>query len=157
MLSLPNLRVIHSCEYSEWVASGKVERREGENSCAELLAHEKGADSLTAFKATWSRGEEAASARHRPPMCAFLGYSAHLSPDGKYEREVCMDSHRGFWGNPVVTKVVENIYLVRTGEKLGTVNEPKTSVESRFASVHDRGYLLIMEGGTHLLVYMIAD
>lgn len=157
VLSIPDLRVIHSCEYSQWVTSGRVERMEGENTCAELLAHEEGADTLTGFKTTWSRGGEKAGDRPRPPGCAFLGYSVHLSPDGKYEREVCISSHRGFWGNPVVTKVMENIYLGTTGEKLGTVNEPRTSVDSRFASVNGTPYLLVMEGGTRLMVYTVTE
>jgi hypothetical protein len=52
---------------------------------------------------------------------------------------------------------VENIFSVTTGEQIGSVTEPVTSVKYTFASLGEREYLLVMEGGTHLMVYVIAD
>jgi len=57
----------------------------------------------------------------------------------------------------VITKSVENIFSAQTGEQLGSIEEPTDSVDSRFASVGGKEYLLVMEGGTRLMIYEIAD
>jgi hypothetical protein len=165
LLSLPAMVVADHCEYSEWIRIGSLPRREDEGSCATLLAHSGGSTSLSAFLSTLTREGEVSGSkevgrtdeRHRPPACAFFGYARWASSDGRYEREVCLTSHRGFWGPPVVTKSVENIFDVKTGELIGSVNEPVTSVRSTFVSAGEREYLLVMEGGTHLVVYTVAD
>lgn len=160
VMSLPGLAVIDQCEYSEWVRTGSPTRREGESSCEAMLAHNGGSASVSEFIAGLAEDSKEArrtDERRRPPQCAFLGYDRYISPDGRYEREICQASHRGFWGNPVVTKSVENIFSVYGGEQAGSIDEPITSVDSRFASVGGREYLLVVEGGTHLMVYTIMD
>ena len=159
VMSLPGLTVIDQCEYSEWVHTGSPTRREDESSCEALLAHNGGTASLSEFVAGLVDSKEVrrTDQRRRPSQCAFLGYARYISPDSRYEREICQASHRGFWGSPVVTKSVENIFSSYGGEQVGSVNEPITSVESRFASVDGRDYLMVVEGGTRLMVYMITD
>lgn len=159
VLSLPGLAVIDECEYSEWIRTGSPVRREGEGSCVALLANNGGSASLSEFISGLVGNNEMSRTNEsrRPPQCAFLGYARYVSDDGRYEREICQTSHRGFWGNPVVTKSVENIFSVNTGERVGSVNDPISSVRSRFASVGGREYLLVMEGGTRLMVYLISD
>jgi hypothetical protein len=158
-LSLPSLAVTDRCEYLEWLRGSSPPRREGENSCAELLSHEGGSHSLSDFIGSLVYSEEVnrTDMSRRPPQCGFLGYARIASRDGRYEREICLRSDRGFWGNPVVTKSVENIFSASTGAQIGSVNEPVTSVQSRFGVVDGRDYLIVMEGGTHLMVYAIKD
>ena len=55
-----------------------------------------------------------------------------------------------------MTKSVENIFSMNSGEQIGSVNEPIDSVRSKFALVAGRDYLMVVEGGTHLMVYMIT-
>ncbi len=107
VMSLPDLAVIDQCEYSEWVHTGSPTRREDESSCEALLAHDGKSASLSEFIASLVDNKEVGRTdeRRRPPQCAFLGYARYISPDGRYEREICQASHRGFWGNPVVTNV----------------------------------------------------
>ena len=167
ILSLPALAVTGQCEYSEWSRTGSPTRREDEGSCAALLAYSYGSASLSAFLSTLtsmnktevngSKEVALTDQRQRPPQCAFLGYARSASSDGRYEREICLTSHRGFWGTPVVTKSVENIFAVKTGELIGSVDEPVTSIRSTFVSAGGREYLLVMEGGTRLMVYTVAD
>lgn len=159
VLSLSSLAVTDQCEYSERTRNGSPARRDDESSCMALLAHEGGFTSLSGFidDLTDSNEVRRTDERRRPPQCAFLGYARYVSPDGRYEREICQTSHRGFWGNPVVSKCVESIFSVGSSEHVGSINEPIDSVDSRFASVSGREYLLVMEGGTRLMVYSIAD
>ena len=159
VLSLPTLAVTDQCEYTEWARTGSPTRREDKGTCAELLAHDARSASLSEFIGSLVENKEGirTDESHRPPHCAFLGYARYVSPDGRYEREICLTSHRGFWGTPVVTKSVENIFAVNTGTQIGSVVEPVTSVSSTFASVAGRQYILVMEGGTHLMVYAITD
>ena len=158
-MSLPSLAVIDECEYIEWVLTGSPTRLEGETSCAALMAHNGGAASLQAFIAGLRDSKEVrrTDEQRRPPQCAFLGYARYLSPDGRYEREICQESHGGFWRNPVITKSVENNFSVANGRRIGTVVEPVTSIESRFAWLDGTGYLLVVEGGTRLMAYRITD
>jgi hypothetical protein len=158
VLSLPGLAVTDQCEYSEWTRTGSPTRREDEGSCKALLAHE-GSASLSEFISGLEDHKEVSrnDENRRPPQCAFLGYAREVTRDGRYEREICLTSHRGFWGNPVVTKSVENIFSMNSGEQIGSVNEPIDSVRSKFALVAGRDYLLVMEGGTRLMVYIISD
>ena len=167
VLSLPDLAVTDQCEYSEWSRTGSPTRREDEGSCAELLAHSDGSISLSVFLSALTSTDQTevngsnevgrTDQRQRPPQCAFLGYARWASSDGRYEREICLTSHRGFWGTPVVTKSVENIFAVKTGEPIGSVDEPVTSIRSTFVKAGGREYLLLMEGGTHLMVYAVGD
>ncbi len=159
LLSLPGLNVADGCEYSEWIRSGSPPWWEGEGSCATLLAREGGSGSLSDFQSGFLVTGEAVRKDQPPPpsSCSIFGYARYVSRDGRFEREVCLTSHKGFWGNIVVTKVVENIFSLRTGERIGSVNEPIDSLDSRFAAVDGREYLLLMEGGTRLTVYAIPD
>ena len=165
LLSLATLAVADQCEYAEWSSNGSPTRREDKGSCAALLAHSGGSTSISAFissltdkktEANGSKEMDRTDQRHRPPQCAFLGYARLASSDGRYEREICLTSHRGVWGTPVVTKSVENIFAVKTGELIGSIDEPVTSIRSTFVSVDGREYLLVMEGGTRLMVYSVA-
>lgn len=166
LLSLPTLAVSDQCEYSEWSRTGSPTRREDNGSCATLLAHSDRPASLSAFisslidektEANGSKEMDRTDQRHRPPQCAFLRYARVASSDGRYEREICLRSHRGFWGSPVITDSVENTFDAKTGELIGSVNEPVTSVRSTFVSAGGREYLLSMEGGTHLTVYQVTN
>ena len=87
------------------------------------------------------------------PKCRL----SYLSSDGQFERDICQHSHRGFWGNAVVTQSGESIVSLKTGKQVGFINEPTDSVRSRFASLNGREYLLLMEGGTRLIVYVIRE
>jgi hypothetical protein len=159
VFSLPGLDVSDQCEYSEWSHGGSPPRRLEGDSCKTLLTHEGGFPSVSAFVGSFDQTGEVSRTdwRARPPQCAFLGYARYLSLDGRYEREICLTSHRGFWGNPVVTKDVENIFSTETGLQVGSVDEPTSSVDSRFASLNGQDYLLVMEGGTRLAIYRILD
>jgi len=142
-LSLPDLAVVDQCQYSEWMRSGAIVRREGEQDCAKLLGGRSLPDFLTALVDT----DE-------------LRRNGRLvSRDGLFERESRQKSHRGFfWGNIVVTELVESIFSAHSGELLGSVKEPThSSVRSRFASMNGRDYLLLMEGGTRLVIYEITE
>jgi len=45
---------------------------------------------------------------------------------------------------------------VQTGQQLGSIEEPSDHpLQSRFATLDGRDYLLVMEGGTRLWVYPI--
>ena len=95
VMSLPDLVVIDQCEYSEWVRTGSPTRREGETSCEALIAHSGGLASLSEFIAGLVDGKEVHRADEQgiPPQCAFLGYGLYISPDGRYEREICQASY----------------------------------------------------------------
>ena len=81
---------------------------------------------------------------------------SHISRDGRLRREFCSGGHRGFFGNFVVTGARENIFSVQTGQMLGFVKDPNDHpLQSRFATLDGRDYLLVMEGGTRLLVYEV--
>jgi hypothetical protein len=157
VFTLPALNIADQCEYSEWVRGGKVFRRENETTCAALLLN-SGVGSLDDFSGMSLervRAREAVETA-RPPNCAFLTYSSYLSRDGRFRWERCTEGHRGFWGNFVVTHPVENIFLVATGQKLGSITAPSDHpLQSSFATIEDRDFLLVMEGGTRLGVYEI--
>jgi len=57
----------------------------------------------------------------------------------------------------VVTKSTEVIVSLKDDRVLGSVRDPLTSVRSRFAAANGREYLLLMEGGTRLVVYEIGE
>jgi hypothetical protein len=160
VLSVPNLGLTGQCQFSEWTRSNSPTRRDGEEGCAALLSRTGGGASLSEFIAAFVDTDEVRQTvdrRPRPPQCAFLWYVSYISHDGRFEREICKGSHRGFWGNQIVTKSVENIFAVKTGEQMGSINEPTDSVDSRFAAMDGREYLLLMEGGTRLMVYEIVN
>jgi hypothetical protein len=57
-----------------------------------------------------------------------------------------------------VTKAWEDVFLVSTGKKVGTVNKTiRDSDNSRFAEKNGRNYLLLMQGGTKLNVYELTE
>ena len=59
---------------------------------------------------------------------------------------------------PVVTESVENLFSVKTGKPLGSIEETLSdSVVSRFASKDGHPYLLVMEGGSRLRIYEIVE
>lgn len=154
VLSLPDLAVADQCQYSEWIRTGAAVRRDGEQGCTGLLGRAGGAGSLSEFLSGFVDTDEA---RRTDRQATARCQPSYVSRDGRYEREICHDLHRGFWGNIVVTKSVENILSVKTGKQLGSINEPTDSVRSRFASMNGHEYLLLMEGGTRLVVYEITD
>jgi len=159
ILTLPALDVTDGCEYVEWLRSGSVVRREKEDDCATLLQN-SGTNSLDEFSKTLlqTAGVAQANDKGRPPECAFLTYASVTSRDGRFRWERCTGGHRGFFGNFVVSKAVENIFLVETGQKLGTIKVPSDHpLQSRFATLDGMDYLLVMEGGTRLTVYQIAS
>lgn len=141
VVSLPDLAAIEQCQFSEWTRSGAPARRDDEQGCARLLGGGSLSDFLSAFVDT-------DEVRRNGRL---------VSRDVRFERENLQKSHRGFWGNIVVTKSVENIFSVKTGKQLGSIDEPTDSVRSRFASMNEREYLLLMEGGTRLVVYEITE
>jgi hypothetical protein len=159
VLSLPGLELSDQCKYSEWTRSNSPTRLAEYDSCNDLLAHEGGFASVLDFIGSFVQTGEVSRTNElaRPSTCAFLGYARYLSRDGRYEREICLASHRGFWGGLVVTRAVENIFSTETGKQVGSVEEPTDSVESGFASVYGREYLLVMEGGTRLMIYQISQ
>ena len=158
MLTLPRLDVSDQCEYSEWTRAGST-RREGDESCKMLPEHEGGFPSVANFMDNFQKADEVSrtDSQARPPQPPPFGYARYLSRDGRYEREVCLTFHRGFWGNPVVTRHLENIFSAETRKQVGSVEEPASSVDSRFASVDGQEYLLVMEGGSRLTVYHISE
>jgi hypothetical protein len=160
ILTVPELSIIDSCEYSEWMRSGAVVRRENESDCASLLQN-YGTSSLDELSRSFVETDEAmlrTDEKSRPSECAFLTYESHISRDGRLRRELCTGGHRGFWGNFVVTNTMENIFSVETGQKLGSIKEPNDHpLQSRFAKIDTRDYLLVMEGGTRLVVYLITE
>ena len=157
ILTLPGLDIGNRCEYSEWMRSGSVVRRENESDCATVL-RDSGSSSLDEFSKTLLEAGEVSNRdeKTRPPECAFLTYDSRVSRDGRFRRDTCTDGHRGFFGNFVVSHAVENVFLVRTGQKLGFIKQKSDNPAlSRFATIEDRDYLLLMEGGTRLTVYQI--
>lgn len=154
---LPRLSMTNNCEYTEWMRSGAVVRRENESNCTGLLQN-SGANSLDELPKTFVETDEVMQTNKGAPPggCAFLTYMSHISRDGRLRRELCSGGHRGFFGNFVVTGVRENIFSVQTGQDLGSIKEPSDHpLQSRFATLDGRDYLLVMEGGTHLWVYQI--
>ena len=155
--ALPRLSMTGNCEYSEWMGRGSVVRRENESNCAGLLQN-SGVNSLDELSKTFVETDEVTqTTKGAPPGgCAFLTYISHISRDGRLRRELCSGGHRGFFGNFAVTGVRENIYSVQTGQQLGFIKEPSDHpLQSRFATLDGRDYLLVMEGGTRLWVYQI--
>jgi hypothetical protein len=153
-LSLPDLTVTGQCQYSEWIRNGAPVHRDGEQACATLVSSAGDTGSLSKFLDDFvmSGGVERYAPRDDSPCPGYV------SRDGRFEREICQESHRGFWGNQVVTKSVENIEAVETGKRLGSITEPvHESVRSSFASMNGRDYLLLMENGVRLLVYAIPE
>jgi hypothetical protein len=157
VLTIPSLEVADRCRYSEWTRTGAPVRRDDERGCASLLGGVGGFASLSELLSSFVDTDEARTNRRPNPLCSAFLYGSYISRDGRFEREICQQSHRGFWGNVVVTKSVENILSVKTGGQVGSVSEPIDSVDSRFASMGGHEYLLLMEGGTRLVVYEIRD
>jgi hypothetical protein len=158
VFALPSLDLSDRCEYSEWVRSGKPVRRENEADCATLLQH-LGIRSLDELPGNYSERAAMVEARDkmRPPDCAFLTYSSYESRDGRFRSELCTCGHRGFWGNFIVSHPVESVFLVETGQKLGSIKVPKDHpLQSAFAVVDNRDFWLALEGGTRLTVYEIT-
>jgi hypothetical protein len=158
-LLLPELTVTNHCEFSEWMNTGVVVRRENENNCASLLgdAH---ASSLADYFLSSIATDEATQSndRARPGNCTFLTYSSTISRDGRLRRELCTDGHRGFWGNFVVSHARENIFSAETGQHLGSIDEPSDHrLQWRFATTDRGDFLLSMEGGTRLRVYRVTN
>ena len=155
----PFLTVRDHCQYSEWQRSGSPVRLENESNCAALLQSAEAA-SLDGFRQNLLKNNEVARTdqRMRPPGCTDFGYASHISRDGRLRRDMCTDVHWSLWGhNPVISNVAEIIFSVKTGEKLGSVKEPNYPVQSQFARMEGRDYLLVMEGGTLLRVYQITN
>jgi len=127
-LALPGLRVTDNCEYSEWMHSGSVVRRENESNCAGLL-RSLGVTTLDDLSKTSAETDEVMQPNKGAPPggCAILTYMSHISRDGRLRREFCSGGHRGFFGNFVVTGARENIFSVQTRLLLGFVKEPKRS------------------------------
>ena len=124
---------------------------------ADLLRN-SGVDTLDELPSTFVDTDEVLQRRTGPPPggCAFLTYMSHVSRNGRFRRELCSGGHRGFFGGFVATGVRENIFSLQTGQKLGSIKEPGDHpLQSRFAALEGRDYLLVMEGGTRPWVYKI--
>jgi hypothetical protein len=154
LLNLPDLTTSEQCHYSEWMGAGKVIRREGEQDCDALMSHSPGGPKPLAGYLDQLRD----SSELHPKEPTRWACSAAISTDGRFKREICDDIHRNWWGSPVVTKAWEDVFLVSTGKKVGTVNKTiRDSDNSRFAEKNGRNYLLLMQGGTKLNVYELTE
>jgi hypothetical protein len=154
LLNLPDLTTSEQCHYSEWMGGGKVIRREGEQDCDALVSHAPGGPKNPSEFLDQLRDNNEPRPKERPPF----NCGASISHDGRFRSESCTDFHRNCWGNPVVTKAWEDIVSVRTGKQIGTVNmNVRDSGSSRFAGLDGRNYLLVMEGGTKLKVYVLTE
>ena len=154
LLNLPDLTASEQCHYSEWMSGGKVIRREGGKDCDALVSHAPGGRKPLSEFLDQLRDNNEPRPKERPPFnCVAI-----ISLDGRFRRESCTDFHRNWWGNPVVTKAWEDIFSVRTGKQIGTVNiNVRDSGSSRFAELDGRNYLLVMEGGTKLKIYALTE
>jgi hypothetical protein len=154
LFALPDLKAIDRCHYSERIRNGAVIRRDGAQDCVEVLGSvPHGPISLDELISELQEGNETLQQCRQPTF----GCSRYMSPDGRLESESVLTEHRGF-SHPVVTASVENIFSVKTGKLLGSIEIPLSdSVVSRFASQNGRDYLLVMEGGSRLKVYEIVE
>lgn len=163
ILSLRDLTVSGECQYSEWSSGrpGREVRREGTENCSGLL-NSIGAASLPELFSRFVDSEFEQNLHtdfaSRPSTCSAFGYITSVSPDGRFKKEICQKSHRGFWGNIVITDSRENVYSVKTGALVGSIKDStRASVLSEFGTAGGREYLLVMEGGTSLTVYIITE
>ena len=85
--------------------------------------------------------------------------SAGVTRDGLFRLESCQTmGHTFFWEYPTITNRHENIYSTKTGARVGAVKEPRARrLALGLAEVSGRDYLLVVEGGTQLKVYEIAE
>jgi len=154
LFALPDLKAVDRCHYSESIRNGAVTRRDSGKDCADLLASvPPGSISLDEFLSELQEGNETLQ---QCPQATF-GCSRHVAPNGRLESENVVTEHRGF-SHPVVTESVENLFSVKTGKQLGSIEETLSdSVVSRFASKDGHPYLLVMEGGSRLRIYEIVE
>jgi hypothetical protein len=149
VMDLPTLRVVGQCQFKEWMSSGTVERREGEESCDGLLAPGSGGRVSVATYLDRLEDSYGFPRKRTPsPPCPVVA-----TRDGKFELEFCQNFHKNFWGNPVVTDNRVNIRSLKAGS-VATVNlTSRDSVTTKLAYQSGRDFLLVVEGGTKLKVY----
>lgn len=139
--SLPDLTTDGSCKFTEslqgrrWVP--------GAEDCSLSVAQE-----LAALDPAWENELSG------PPPCPFTAYSA----DGLYRLESCSVTGRGFLTDtPALKEQYDNVYSVKTRALVGKIDETtRDTVETRFALLNRRAYVLVMEGGTKLKAYLIS-
>lgn len=158
-LTLPDLTSVGEGHYRETLTCGGRVREDLGGSTAALLARTQGSPVAVAdFLDVFSNFQKAYAAKdplkHRCPTTG-------ITRDGHFEKESCYGfPSRSFWGNPGKPKEWrENILSLRTGTQVGTVDELASgdSVESQLADHDGQNYLLIIEGGTRLKIYAIAE
>jgi hypothetical protein len=139
--SLPGLATDGSCKFKEslqgrrWVPGGQ--------DCSLSVAQE-----LVALDPAW--GNELLG----PPPCPYAADSA----DGLYRLESCSVTGRGFLTDtPALKEQYTNVYSVKTRALVGKIDETtRDTIETRFALLDAREYVLVMEGGTKLKAYLIS-
>jgi hypothetical protein len=143
LLRLPDLVVSDQCKYSE-SGNRAAMRRDGELDCDGFLVR---------------------APNHPASLQEFLDglqnsfvSDDRISHDGLFRREVFKDSHRNWRGDPVVTKLREDIFARGTGKLAGSVKlTTRIPVDARFAKLNGRNFLLVVEGGIRLKAYEITD
>jgi hypothetical protein len=158
-LTLPDLASVGEGHYRETLTCGGRVREDAGGSTAALLARTLGrpvplADFLDIFSNFQAVYGPKDPLKHRCPTTG-------TTRDGQFEKESCFGfPTRTFWGNTGTPKEWrENILSLRTGMQIGTVDELASgdSVESQLAEHDGQNYLLIIEGGTRLKIYAIAE
>jgi len=143
LLSLPDLVVSDQCKYTE-LGNGAAIRRDGEPDCDGFLVR---APSHPASLQEFLNGLQN----------SFVS-ADRISGDGLFRREVFKDSHRNWRGDPVVTKLREDIFAQGTAKQTGSVKlATRIPVDARFAALKGRDYLLVIEGGIRLKAYEIMQ
>jgi hypothetical protein len=157
LLTLPDLTNAGECHYREALHCGGNSRDDRSGACADMLRRTQGDSiSLSDFLNVFSSFYEL---RLKDPLkhrCPTTG----ITRNGRFEKESCFGfPTRTFWGNPgKPSEYRENILSLKTGQQVGTINElGKESVLSQFADRDGRDYLIVIDSGTRLKIYLIAE
>lgn len=155
-LSVPSLKVGPKCAY-DWIEDlpGKrYPQPTTDKECHEILKTRALGDYLHEGQVLSAQSVKVCE-NNNSEFCHIPG---ELTADGKFGVGHRSDGHDNFFGSWMTTSNSYVIFSASQGIDIGEIKEPTNdSFHDSLAFVRGQDYLLVLQSGTHLLVYELQD
>ena len=155
-LSIPSLEAGPKCAY-DWIEDSPGKRYPQpttDEECHEILKTRALGDYLHEGQVLSAQNVKVC-VNNNSEFCHIPG---ELTADGKFGVGHRSDGHDNFFGSWVTTSNSYVIFSASRGIDIGEIKEPTNdSFHSSLASVRGQDYLLVLQSGTHLMVYELQD
>lgn len=155
-LSIPSLKVSPTCAY-DWAeeSPGRQHPRPTTvKECSDILRQQSLADYLK-VKETDSVVRSRVCSNNDSEFCQVPG---EFTADGKFGIGIRCEGHDNFFGSWVTTSNSYIIFSTSRGTDISEIKEPTNdSFQKSLISVEGEDYLLVLQSGTHVMVYRLQD